>query len=226
MESTMWNKREVVVAVTCLAVASVGQLVQLVITPVTEGESAAAKNVAKAVAHPTAMQAAAWLDLTILFFLPALAVVAYLAKARTTRIGWVGSVIAIGTTLPGIAYALAPDVLYVGAIHGHVTAGSIDAYNNSGVVELATVIFLIGHVVGLVLLAIALWRAGSVPRWAAICLAVYPVLEIAGGGSSDLRAVGVVAYLLLIAGFGACARALVGSSRLAGMSPSVELTRS
>jgi hypothetical protein len=67
------------------------------------------------------MQAAAWLDLTILFLVPGLVVVAYLANARTTRLGWVGSVIAIGTTVPGIAYVLAPDVLYIGAIHGQVT---------------------------------------------------------------------------------------------------------
>lgn len=222
----MWKKREIVVAVTCLAVGSVGQLVQLVVTPVTEGETSAAKNVAKVVAHPTAMQAAAWLDLTILFFLPALVVVTYLANPRTTRLGWVASVIAIGTTLPGIAYVLAPDVLYVGAIHGHVTAASIDSYNNSGVVEVATVVFLVGHVLGLVLLAIALWRAGSVPRWAAVALAVYPVLEIAGGGSSDLRFVGVVAYLLLIVAFAACGRALVRPSTLAGASAPAELTRS
>ena len=64
------------------------------------------------------MQWAAWLDLTILFFLPALAVVAYLARARTSRLGWVAAVLAVGTTVPGIAYVLAPDVLYVGAVHG------------------------------------------------------------------------------------------------------------
>lgn len=45
----MWKKREVVVAVTCLVVGSVGQLVQYVVTPVGEGETAAAKYVAKAV---------------------------------------------------------------------------------------------------------------------------------------------------------------------------------
>ena len=221
----MWKRREVVVGVACLVLGSVGQLVQFIVTPVSEGESAA-KNVAKAVAHPTAMQAATWLDLTILFFLPALVVVAYLAHARTTRLGWVGAVVAIATTVPGIAYVLAPDVLLVGAIHGHVTAQGIDAYNNSGVVEVATVVFLIGHVVGLILLAIALWRAGTVPRWAAVCLAVYPVLEIVGGASSDLRAVGMIAYVLLIAAFGACANALVRPGRLVGASTTAELARS
>jgi hypothetical protein len=211
----MWKRREVVVAVICLVLGSVGQLVQFVVTPVSEGESA----------HPTAMQAATWLDLTILFFLPALVVVAYLANARSTRLGWVGAVTAIGTTVPGIAYVLAPDVLLVEAIHGHVTAQGINAYNNSGVVEVATVVFLIGHVLGLVLLAIALWRAGSIPRWAAICLAVYPVLEIASG-DSDLRAAGVVAYVLLIAAFGACANTLVRPGTRTEASPTAELARS
>jgi hypothetical protein len=116
-------------------------------------------------------------------------------------------------------------VLFVGALHGHVTVQGIDAYNNSGVVEVATVVFLIGHVLGLILLAIALWRARSIPRWAAICLAVYPVLEIAGG-DSDLRGAGVAAYVLLIAAFGACANALVRRGRLVGASPTGELAHS
>src|SRR3954451_149135 len=112
----MWTRREVGLGISCLVVASVGQLVQSLVTPVSQGEESAASNVAKAVAHPTAMQAAAWLDLTIPFFLPALVVVAHLAKARTTRLGWVAAVLAIGTTIPGIAYILAPDVMYAEAV--------------------------------------------------------------------------------------------------------------
>lgn len=203
----MWKKREIVVAVTCLALGSAGQLAQYLVTPLGSEEASAASNVAKAVAHPTAMQLAAWLDLTILFFLPALVVVASLAGARTTRLGWVASVVAIGTTVPGVAYVLAPDVLYLGAIHGDVTARTITAYNNSGVVTAATIVFLIGHVLGMVLLGVALWRVGSVPRWAAVSLAVSPCLEI-GSAAVNVRPLGVVAYLLLMAAFGACAAAV------------------
>ena len=212
----MWGKREIIVATTCLAVGSTGQLVQYLVTPVSEGGSAR-DNVAKALAHPAAMQWAAWLDLTILFFLPALVAVAYLARARDTRLGWVAAVLAIGTTIPGIAYVLAPDVLYVGALHGQVTARAIDAYNNAGVVEAATIVFLVGHVLGLILLAVALWRAGSVPRWAAVCLAVSPVLEIVGG--AGVRPAGALAYLLLMAAFGACAVALARESAAVEESP-------
>ncbi len=203
----MWKRREVVVGIICLALGSVGQLAQYLATPLGSEEASTASNVARAVAHPTAMQLAAWLDLTILFFLPALGVVAYLAGARTTRLGWVASVLAIGTTIPGIAYLLATDVLYVEAIHGAVTARAITAYNNSGVVTVATLVFLVGHVVGMLLLGVALWRAESVPRWAAVSLAVSPFLEIAGG-AVDVRPLGVAAYLLLMAAFGACAVAI------------------
>jgi hypothetical protein len=221
----MWTRREIGLGITCLVVGSVGQLVQLLVTPVSEGEQSAASNVAKAVAHPTAMATAAWLDLTILFFLPALVVVAYLAGARTTRLGWFASVLAIGTAIPGIAYVLAPDVLYVEAIHGHVSARAIDAYNGSGVVSVATIVFLVGHVLGLILLAVALWRARAVPVWAAACLGASPILEIVG--SAGLKPVGALAYLLLMVAFGACAITLVRSSAsTAGTPESAAIARS
>jgi hypothetical protein len=221
----MWKRREIVVGVICLVVASAGQLVQYLVTPLGSQTDSAAANVAKAMAHPTAMHAAAWLDLTILFFLPALVVVASLAGARTTRLGWVASVIAIATTVPGIAYVLAPDVLYVGAAHGDVTARAITSYSDASVVSAATIVFLVGHVLGLLLLGVALWRVGSVPRWAAVCLAASPVLEIAGG-ATGVRPVGVVAYLLLIAAFGACAAAIVRATSSAGVAPTAALARS
>lgn len=213
----MWTRREIGLGITCLVVGSVGQLVQLLVTPVSQGEQSAASNVAKAAAHPHAMQAAAWLDLTILFFLPALVVVAHLAKARTTRLGWVAAVLAIGSTILGIAYILAPDVMYAESVHGGVTAGAIDAYNGSGLLTGATIVFLVGHVLGLILLAVALWRVRAVPVWAAACLAVSPVLEIVG--SAGLKPVGALAYLLLMAAFAACAMSLVRSNAVS-VSPS------
>jgi hypothetical protein len=221
----MWKRREVVIAVACLVLGSAGQLAQYLVTPLGSEEASAASNVARAAAHPTAMQWAAWLDLTILFFLPALVVVAFLAGARTTRLGWVASVLAISTTVPGIAYVLAPDVLYVEAIHGNVTARAITAYNDSGVVTAATIVFLVGHVLGMLLLGVALWRAGSVPRWAAVCLALSPFLEIAGG-AADVRPLGAAAYLLLMAAFGACAAAIIRPASSAAVVPNAAMARS
>jgi hypothetical protein len=221
----MWKKRETVVAVACLAVGSAGQLAQYLVSPLGSQQASAASRVAKAAAHPSAMQWAAWLDVTILFFLPALVVVGYLAGARTTRLGWVASVLTITTTVPGIAYLFAADVLYVGASHGDVTAQAIAAYNNSGVVTAATIVFLFGHVFGLLMLGVALWRAGSVPKWAAVCLAASPILEIAGG-AADVRLLGVSAYLLLMAAFGACAAAIARPARSMPPAPTAALVAS
>jgi putative effector of murein hydrolase LrgA (UPF0299 family) len=210
----MWSKRDTALAVICLTVGSVGQLVQYLVTPLGAPDAPVADNVAKALAHPDAMAAAAWLDLTILFFLPALVVVAALAGARTSRLAWVAGLVAVGTTIVGIAYVLAPDVLYAGAVQGGVTAQAVFAYTESPLVSTATPVFLVGHVLGLVLLAAALWRARAVPRWASVCLGLYPVLEIAGS-ALDVKPIGIVAYLLLVGAFGACAAALVrdGSAR-------------
>ena len=207
-----------------MVVGSAGQLAQYLVSPISEAASAAS-NVAKAAAHPSAMQWAAWLDLTILFFLPALVVVGYLAGARTTRLGWVASVLAIATTVPGIAYLFAPDVLYVEAIHGDVTARAITAFNASGVVTASTVVFLFGHVFGLLLLGVALSRAGSVSRWAAVCLAVSPFAEIAGG-AMGVRLLSVAGYLLLMAAFGACAAAIVRPTGSMPLSSTAALARS
>ena len=214
----MWARREIGVAVTSLVVGSAGQLVQYLVSPLGSQGEAPAEKIARAVAHPTAMAWAAWLDLTILFFLPALVVVAALAQARTTRLGWVAAVIAIGTTVPGIAYLFAPDVLYLGAAHGDVTAEAIAAYNGAAVVVVSTLVFLAGHVVGLLLLGVALWRTGTVPRWAAVCLALSPFLEIAGG-ATGLRPVAVAGYVLLIACFAACAAAVARPDSRAVVSP-------
>jgi hypothetical protein len=66
----------------------------------------------------------------------------------------------------------------------------------------AVSIFVIGHLLGTVLLGIALWRSGRVPRWIALALAVsQPVHLLAamtGNHPLDLLAWGVTAF-----GFGA-----------------------
>lgn len=208
----MWRRREIVLSVACLVVGSVGQLAQFLVTPV-DSAGTVAENAAAAVAAPGRMAAGAWLDLTILLFVPALVVVGHFAAARTTRLGWVATLIAVATTLPGVAYLLATDVMYVTVARGKVPASAVQAYLDNSVVGVSIGIFLIGHVLGLLLLGIALWRAGRVPRWAGACLALYPFAEF-GGTAAGVTAVVVVGYLFLIAAFGACAAALLREAEI------------
>ncbi|TQS44055.1 hypothetical protein [Cryptosporangium phraense] len=195
----MERGRIVVAGVVYLALGSLGQLVQFVVTPVNSGGSVT-DNVAAAAAAPGRMDAAAWLDLLILFFVPAVLVAGSFAGSRLGRIA---TAVTAGTTVLGIAYVLAPDAMYAAGIPG----ASIQAYTEAPVVAASTAVFLLGHVLGLLVLGIALWRAGQVPRWAGACLALYPFLEVAGT-AAGVKAVTIVGYLLLLAAFGACARAL------------------
>ena len=75
--------------------------------------------------------------------------------------------------------------------------------------------FLIGHMVGFVLLGIALIRSHAVPAWAGISLVIFPVAELVGE-ASGIKVVAATGMALLVAGYGACAVALLRAAWLEG----------
>ncbi|MFC9693317.1 hypothetical protein ACFTSF_32510 [Kribbella sp. NPDC056951] len=64
-----------------------------------------------------------------------------------------------------------------------------------GSVGAAAVIFVVGHLLGTVLLGIALWRSRMVPRWAAIAVAISQPIHL-------IAAVVVVSHTLDLVGWG------------------------
>lgn len=72
-------------------------------------------------------------------------------------------------------------------------------------------IYIVGVVLGFVLLASALWRARAVPRWAAACIGLGPVIHVAGG---DLPWTAAGGGVVLAVGLGGLALTQLG--RLAG----------
>lgn len=188
--------------VVCLAVAALGQLVQYLVTPLANEGVSPAAMVAEAAGRPGAMGLARWLDLAILFLVPATLVVGWLAGAPRSVLANVGTAITFLATLMGSAYLFAIDVLvYTG------DAQAVGAYTGDALVSTVTLVFLAGHVVGPIILAVALVRSGSVPWWAGVAVGLSPVLEI-GGQAIGLSALTVLADLLLVAAFGACAVAV------------------
>lgn len=206
------QRKTAVAGALCLVVGSVGQLAQAAVTPVSSGSATGAQQVARAQAHPGAMKLASWLDLGTPFFVVALVAVAVVAGAAAgSRLAWWGGAVGVATGLPGVAYLLAWDVLLVEGLQGPPPGGYAavyDAYLGNPVVATATLVFLLGHVVSLLLLGIALWRSGAVPRWVGALLAAQPFLEIAGAATA-VKPVTLVSYLALVVAFVACARALV-----------------
>jgi hypothetical protein len=196
-------------AVVCLVAGPLGQLAQYLVSPVNEGGSPS-EQVTAAAAHGPAMGVAVVLDLLLLLILPAVLYAGVVAGGTRSRLAVAGTALSFASVL-GAGYLLAQDVVVraAAAQPDHATAvGVVSAYEHSAVVTGVTVLYLAGHLVGFVLLGIALIRSRAVPAWAGIALCVWPVAEMLGE-AAGLTVLAAAGFALLAVAFGACARALV-----------------
>jgi hypothetical protein len=203
------NTWRVAAGVLCLVLGSATQLIQFLISPMKEADSPA-QQVAAASAHLGAMRASMWLDVPMLLIIPAILYAGYLV--RGSRLGTIGNAFAFVSAL-GAGYLLAQDiVVYAAARQGGAAAvGVVSGFEKSGVLTFIAVVYLIGHVIGFVLLGIALVRSSTVPAWAGIALCAWPFAEM--GGEALAAPVAAVGFALLTIGFAACAVALVRQRR-------------
>jgi hypothetical protein len=208
----MWRRGA---GVACLLLAPLGQLIQFLVSPVKQADSAA-EQVAAAAAHADAMRLAVVLDLPILLILPAV-LYAGLVAGRS-RLAAAGTALTFVTAL-GAGYLLAQDVVVQVAAGQADRAGAValvEGYESGGVVTGLVVLYLVGHVVGFILLGIALIRSRVVPVWAGVALCVWPLAEM-GGEGSGVWIVAAVGFALLLAGFAACAVRLARAGTRAGL---------
>jgi hypothetical protein len=196
------------VGAACLLVATVGTLVQFAVTPIDEGDSAT-KQLAAAAAHLSRMKAAAWLDLTILFTVPAVLYIAAVAGGWRSRLAVIGGGCAVVSNL-GAGYVLGVDDLAakVATSDDHAGAAALyRAYLDSGLIATLVATYLLLGTVGFVLLALALRRAAS-PWWAWSALAAYPVVQIAGA-AAGVKPLAIVGNALFVVAGLACAATLL-----------------
>jgi hypothetical protein len=206
MNTSRWTAG---VGAACLVAGPYGQFAQFLVSPISEADSASAQ-VAQAAAHLTRMRWAIPLDLLILLVAPAVLYAGSLAGARVSKLAAIGSGLIFVTWL-GAGYLLGSDVLlYVAAMASDPTAGAalVDGYLSHPVVQGVVAAYLAGHAVGFILLGVALARARAVPRWAAIAVAVWPFVEVAGE-ASGIRMLAAAGFALLALGFAGCAIVVV-----------------
>ena len=209
----MLSRWRVAAGVACLVVAPVGQLVQFLVSPMKEADSAA-DQVAAAAAHLPAMRVALVLDLPILLLLPAVLYAGFVAGAGRSRLAAAGTAVTFTTAL-GAGYLLAQDVVVYAAARQPdrgAAAGLVAGFEGNAVVGGLVVAYLLGHLVGFVLLGVALARSRAVPVWAGVALCVWPVAEMVGE-AGRVAVVAVGGFALLVIGFGACAAGLVRAGR-------------
>jgi hypothetical protein len=158
------SRWRVAAGVACLLVGPVGQLVQFLVSPMKEADSAPAQ-VAAAAAHLPAMRLALVLDLPILLLLPAVLFAGFVAGAGGSRLAAAGSAVTFATAL-GAGYLLAQDVVVYAAARQPdrgAAAGLVAGFEGNAVVGGLVVAYLLGHLVGFVLLGVALARSRAVP---------------------------------------------------------------
>lgn len=143
-----------------------------------------ADQLAAATAHPSLLHATVLFGMIgALLMIPAVLAVARAVGARAAKLGFVAG------TLTAAGYAcyfavLAPDLRTIAAARLGPKAGDyaavVDAAQADTSAAWVFLLFVLGNVVGTFLLGLALWRAGSVPRWVAGAVMLWPPLHIVG----------------------------------------------
>jgi hypothetical protein len=212
-------------AVVCLVVGPLGQLAQYLVSPVDEGASPAAQ-VSAAAAHPSAMSAATVLDVLLLLLLPAVLYAGMAAGGTRSALAAAGTAVSFASML-GAGYLLAQDLVVQAAAaqpDRAAAVGVVSGFAHSPVLTGITVFYLAGHLIGFILLGIALIRSRAVPAWAGIALCLWPVAEMLGE-AAGIKVVAAAGFALLAVAFGACARVLVqrqAGSRTGGLPSAAE----
>jgi hypothetical protein len=163
---------------------------------------------AEIAADPGAMRLVLWMTVLAMFTL----VPSMLAAGRVALRGApVLATIALGLLVPafvGLLLGVNDDVMYVAATGGYdqpTMAGFLTDLEATATATIGLSVFVIGHIVGMVLLGIALWRSGAVPAWAGIAIAISQPLHLAAviTGAPSLLDAGF--WALAVVGFATAA---------------------
>lgn len=166
-------------------------------------------------ADPAAMRLVLWLTVLALFtLLPSM-----LAACRVALRGApVMATIALALLVPafvGLLLGTTDDLFYAAATGGYDQATMAQLLADVEATPTVTVglnAFVAGHIVGMVLLGIALWRSRAVPAWAGIAVAVSQPLHLAAVITDAPPLVDAGFWILAAVGFGAAALRVLRTS--------------
>jgi hypothetical protein len=169
----------------------------------------------KVAAHQGTEGLVVWLTfVALLTLIPGVIMVGLMARRGALRLGTTGLVLAFAgfmslfwSTVAGsdnVALAAA----HIGVGPG-LTGRLLDAMAAIPAIGLAQWLFVAGHIVGLILIGIALWRGHVLPSWAALLIAASQVLHFIFAVIVPVQALDGLAWGLAAIGFAVAARVLV-----------------
>ena len=196
-----------------LVVGGAATLLQYIVTPLSNGNMTGAETVTAVTAHHTAMTVTLVLDSPNLLALPAVLFIGGLARARRSLLASIATVLLFLPTLLVVPQLFGLDGLaFLAGSEPDKAAMAhlIDSWQNSTWFAAGLFPYLLFEIVGSILMAVALFRARSVPRCVAATTGIWPVLGVLGQGGAG-RAVAIAGYALLFVTWTACAVSLVRS---------------
>jgi hypothetical protein len=192
-----------------LPVAPLSVAVLRLIWPAFSADDTAASLDAVA-AHRTAQQAVVWLGLLMtLTMIPAVLAAARLARRRRPVLAMVAAGVNLVAYLGGTVLVASDLLTLVAARSGYDRATIVpylDAVNGHASVSLGMGLFVLGHIVGMILLGAALWRI--IPTWASIALIISQPLHLVSFVVLQIQPLDAFAWGLTALGFAACAVAV------------------
>ncbi|MGP3937453.1 hypothetical protein [Nonomuraea sp. KM88] len=160
---------------------------------------------AKIAAHQDVESVVLWLSLLATFTLVPGAIALGLRAARHSRLLGTAALVMSVAGFSGLPAIVAIDQAAVSAaaagVPADVAARLLEHLLNEPTVAAATMIFVIGHIVGVVLLGIALWRGGILPGWAGCVLSISQPLHLVFAMIVPNQFLDGCAWLLTATGF-------------------------
>ncbi|TMR20563.1 hypothetical protein ETD86_18650 [Nonomuraea turkmeniaca] len=171
--------------------------------------------VAKVAAQPGAEAAVLWLSLLAGFTLVPGMIAVGLHAARRSRVLGTAALVVSVAGFSGLPAIVAVDQVAQSGTRANVpadvTARLLRHLLDEPTVAIPTMIFVAGHVAGVVLLGIALWRGGILPGWAGLVLSISQPLHLLFATIAPNPLLDGCAWLLTAAGLAfATARASAG----------------
>lgn len=167
----------------------------------------AASAVRKVLGHPETQSLVLWLGfVATLTLVPAVLCVGRLTRRRAPRVTFAALLLLVPGYL-SLSWLASSDVLlWTGARQG-VDPGTLTRMYQAAhpTSNIAAGLFVLGHVLGTVLLGIAMWRSRAVPRWAALITIVSQPLHFVAAVIVLSPLLDLVAWGMNAVGFAAAA---------------------
>jgi hypothetical protein len=173
----------------------------------------------KVAQHQTAQTVSLWLALiAAVTLVPGVIAIGLLAARRAPRLGTWGMAVAV-TGFSFVSALMVIDFTAVAGARSGIGLGAttrlLDELNASPPLTLAIIAFVAGHVIGVILLGVALLKGRAIPPWAAWALIISAPLHIVFAVVVPSNILDAVGWALTTVGFAAAAVAITRTYRQA-----------